>query len=99
VVICAWQALPRVREFCVGRLLDRDAHRTSGAAMIFDAASRSFALRSTIFASAISRTWACVSLPTFVVCGTPEPFATPAAFLMSSAAGGVLRMNVNERSS
>ena len=59
----------------------------------------SFALRSTCFASAISRTCALVSLPTLVVCGVDEPLATPAAFLMSSAAGGVFRMNVNERSS
>ena len=29
----------------------------------------------------------------------PEPLGSPAAFLISSAAGGVLVMNVNERSS
>ncbi len=68
-------------------------------AMIFDAASMSLALRSTIFCSAIWRTCSWVSLPTLVVCGTPEPLGTPAAFLISSAAGGVFRTNVNERSS
>ena len=48
---------------------------------------------------AISRTWSLVSLPTFSLCGTPEPFCRPAAFLISSAAGGVLVMKVNDRSS
>lgn len=66
---------------------------------IFMAASMSLALRSGILVWAISRTWSLVSLPTFSLCGAPEPFCTPAAFLMSSAAGGVLVMNVNERSS
>ena len=68
-------------------------------AMIFMAASMSLALRSTCFCSAIARTWSLESFATLTVCGVPEPFCTPAAFLMSSAAGGVLRMNVNERSS
>src|SRR5690606_35041298 len=67
--------------------------------MIFAAASMSFAFRSACFCSAIARTCSRVSLPTFEVCGVAEPLPTPAAFLMSSAAGGVLRMNVNERSS
>ena len=40
-----------------------------------------------------------VILPTLVVWGTPEPLATPAAFLISCAAGGVLVTNENERSS
>ena len=48
---------------------------------------------------AISRTWSLVSLPTLSLCGTDEPLARPAAFLISSAAGGVFVMNVNERSS
>ena len=67
--------------------------------MIFIAASMSLALRSGILTSAISRTWSLVSLPTLVLCGSPEPFWTPAAFLISSAAGGVLVMKVKERSS
>jgi ribosomal protein L11 len=33
-----------------------------------------------------------VSLATFTVCGVLDPFCTPAAFLMSSAAGGVFRI-------
>ena len=66
---------------------------------IFIAASMSLALRSGILVWAISRTWSLVSLPTFSLCGTPEPLLSPAAFLISSAAGGVLVMNVNERSS
>src|SRR3954447_3543134 len=66
---------------------------------IFIAASTSLALRSGILVVAISRTWSLVSRPTFSLWGTPEPFWRPAAFLMSSAAGGVLVMNVNDRSS
>jgi hypothetical protein len=48
--------------------------------------------------SAISRTWARVTVPTFVRFGTPEPLASPAARLSRIAAGGVLVMNVKERS-
>ena len=47
-------------------------------AMIFMAASTSLALRSAIFCSAIPRTWSAVRLATLVVCGVPEPLATPA---------------------
>src|SRR2546429_454699 len=68
-------------------------------AMIFSAASTSLALRSDIFFSAISRSWALLIEPTLSRCGTPEPFCTPAALISRRAAGGVLRMNVNERSS
>ena len=67
--------------------------------MIASAASMSRALRSGSFVSAISRSCAFDSVATFTLCGVAEPLATPAAFLMSSAAGGVLVMNVNERSS
>ena len=66
---------------------------------IMRAAASSFdALRSFAFARAISRTCALVTLPTLSLFGTPEPFARPAAFLRSTAAGGVLRMKVKERS-
>src|ERR1017187_7080734 len=68
-------------------------------AMIFSAASTLFAFRSGIFTSAISRTWAFVIEPAFVLCGSPLPFCTPAAFLISSGAGGVLVMKENDRSS
>ena len=61
--------------------------------------SMSFALRSAIFFSAISRTCAWLSLATFSRFGSPEPFSTPAACLISSAAGGCFVTNVNERSS
>ena len=59
----------------------------------------SLAFRSGILVSAISRTCAWVILATLVLCGSPEPFSTPAAFWISSAAGGVLMMKVKERSS
>jgi hypothetical protein len=67
--------------------------------MIFIAASMSRAFRSGILVVAISRTWSLVILPTLSFCGTAEPFCRPAAFLIISGAGGVLVMNVKERSS
>ena len=48
---------------------------------------------------AISRTWSRVTRPTVSRRAVIEPFSTPAALRSRSAAGGVLRMNVNERSS
>src|SRR6202012_3014267 len=68
-------------------------------AMIFSAASIVVAFRSGILVSAICRTWAAVSEPTLVLCGSLLPLSTPAAFLIISGAGGVLVMNVNDRSS
>src|SRR5579859_5385193 len=68
-------------------------------AMIFSAASIEVALRSGILVCAISRTCAAVIEPTLAVCGVPLPLATPAAFLISSGAGGVLVMNENDLSS
>src|SRR5690606_41621719 len=68
-------------------------------AMIFSAASTSFALRSAILVSAIWRRASFESFPTLTVCGVPEPLPMPAAFLINSAAGGVLRMKSNDRSS
>jgi hypothetical protein len=49
--------------------------------------------------SAIWRTWAALILPTFSRLGSPEPFSRPAASLIRTAAGGVLVMNSNDRSS
>ena len=43
--------------------------------------------------------WALESRPTFVRFGSAEPFSRFSASLMRTAAGGVLVMNVNERSS
>src|SRR5215218_7960270 len=68
-------------------------------AMIFSAWSRSLALRSAILVWAISRTWSRVTEATLVLCGSPEPFSTPAALSSMRAAGGVLVTNVNDRSS
>ena len=67
--------------------------------MISIALSMSFALRSGILVSAISRTWAFVTVPTFSLCGTGDPFSIFAACRRRTAAGGVLVINVNERSS
>ena len=61
-------------------------------AMIRSAMSRSFALRSAIFFSAISRTCARVTEPTLSLCGVPEPFATPDALISSCAAGSGRKM-------
>ena len=44
--------------------------------MIFVAASMSFAFRSCIFFSAISRSWASVILPTLSRCGSAEPLSS-----------------------
>src|SRR4029078_12976944 len=63
------------------------------------AASTSFAFRSGIFVSAIWRSWARESVPTLARFGSPEPLSRFRASLISTAAGGVLVMNVNERSS
>ena len=51
------------------------------------------------FFSAIARTCSLVIVPTFVRFGSPEPLSMPIAWRISTAAGGVLVMNVNERSS
>src|SRR3954454_1554264 len=40
-----------------------------------------------------------VTFATFLVCGSPDPFSTPAALSSMRAAGGVLVTKVNERSS
>ena len=99
----------RSRSTCAARLEDRLAallmQTTSTPieravpAMIFVAASRSFALRSSSFFWAISRSCACVIVPTFRRCGSAEPLSMPIALRIRSAAGGVLVTNVNERSS
>ena len=47
----------------------------------------------------IAQTWSRVTVATLVLCGSPEPFSTPAALSSIRAAGGVLVTNVNERSS
>ena len=67
--------------------------------MIFAAWSTSCAFRSSSFFSAISRTCSLVIVPTLVRFGSPEPFSIPIAWRISTAAGGVFVMNVNERSS
>src|ERR1022692_4887915 len=68
-------------------------------AMISSAASMLVAFRSGILTCAMSLTCALVILPTLVLCGSALPLATPAAFLISSAAGGVFVMNEKVRSS
>src|SRR5262245_31007578 len=64
----------------------------------FTADFRFSVFRSGSLVRAISSTWAIVTLPTLSLLGTPEPFASPAAFLSRMLAGGVLVMNVYERS-
>ena len=59
----------------------------------------SFAFRSCILVSAICCSWARVMVPTFTRCDSGEPLGSLMASLMSTAAGGVLVMNENERSS
>src|SRR5680860_470287 len=61
------------------------------------APSRSMALRSGIFVSAIWRSWLRLMLPTFSVRGFWAPFSTPAAWRIRNGAGGVLVTKVNDR--
>src|SRR5947208_13229145 len=68
-------------------------------AMIFAAASMSSALRSFIFFSAIALSWSWVIFATLSRLGSAEPFSSDSACLISTAAGGLLVTNVNERSS
>jgi len=63
------------------------------------AASSSLAFRSGSLVVAISRIWSRLILPTLSVCGVADPLARPAAFLISSAAGGVFVTKVKVRSS
>src|SRR3954453_15355513 len=58
--------------------------------MIFDAASRSFALRSFILTSAISRSCERLIVPALVLFGSAEPDLIFAAFFRRKEAGGVL---------
>src|SRR6478735_562770 len=67
--------------------------------MTFMPASMSLTLRSAILASAIWRTWSLVTRPAVARLVVAEPLSMPAAFRRRSGAGGVLRTNVNERSS
>ena len=62
------------------------------------AASTSAALRSGIFSVAISRTCASVSFATLSLLGLADPLSMLQAFLMRTAAGGVLVTKVKERS-
>ena len=63
------------------------------------AASTLAAFRSGILVSAISRTLSRLTVATLLRFGSPEPDSIPATFLRRTAAGGVLVMKVNERSS
>src|SRR6266853_3793374 len=62
------------------------------------AASTVKQFRSGILILAISSTCFSVILPTRFLLGSAEPLAIPTARLMSTGTGGVLVMNVNERS-
>src|SRR5437016_5021751 len=63
------------------------------------AASMSLAFKSFILVCAISRTLARRIVPAVARPGVPLPLSMPAAFLIRSAAGGVLVTKLNERSS
>ena len=65
---------------------------------IFSAPSMVIALRSTIFCSASVRNCLRVICPADVRLGVPEPLSTPAALRSKSAAGGVFKAIVKERS-
>src|ERR1700690_1468157 len=73
-------------------------------AMVRIADSTLVVLRSGSFIVAISRNCFLLILPTLILLGSLEPepgffaVASPAAFLIKTAAGGVLVTNVNDRS-
>src|SRR4051812_20108247 len=67
-------------------------------AMMRQACSMSLAFKSANLVSAIFLTWSGLTVPTLVLLGTAEPAAMPAACLSSTAAGGLLVMNSNDRS-
>src|SRR5208282_1427863 len=73
--------------------IDRAVPRT-----LLMAASTDAAFRSGIFCFAMSSTCFSVTLPTLSLLGAPDPLAMPAARFSNIEAGGVLVMNVNERS-
>src|SRR5437588_6394545 len=107
VLPLAVELLPGV-EVCLavlGHLVGSSPHTTSTPidravpAMIFAAASTSLAFRSFIFFSAICLSWSWVIVPTLSRWGSAEPFSTDNACLISTAAGGLLVTNVNDRSS
>jgi len=62
------------------------------------AASTSFAFRSGIFFSAISRSWSIETVPTVPLPGVGEPYGSLAACLMKKLAGGVLVTKLKVRS-
>ena len=66
--------------------------------MVRIAASMSEAVRSGCLVVAISCSCSRVTVPTLVVSGLALPFGMPAAFLSSTAAGGVFIINVKLRS-
>src|SRR5207249_4653585 len=68
-------------------------------AITFIAASTSRAFRSGIFVSAIWRTCSRRRRPTLSRFGSADPFSRLRASLISTAAGGVFVMKVNDRSS
>ena len=63
-------------------------------ATVLIAASSDPALRSGCFSLAMSSTYLRVTVPTFALFGSAEPFARFAARLSSTDAGGVFVMNV-----
>ena len=67
-------------------------------AIMLIAASMLAAFRSGILVSAILRMSSLLMVATFSLLGTPEAFSMLQAFLMRTAAGGVLVMKVKERS-
>ena len=67
-------------------------------AIMLMAVSRFAAFRSGILVLAISSSCFFVMDATFVLLGTPEPLSIPTAFLIRTAAGGVLLMKLKERS-
>ena len=78
---------------------DLDAHAAGGALDLPHRGSTSLALRSAILIAGDLADLVAGDPADSLALGVAEPFSMPAALRSRSAAGGVLRMKVNERSS
>ena len=80
-------------------VFDNDAHTACSTFNHTHCGFYASVFRSGILVSAISRTLSRLTVATLLRFGSPEPDSIPATFLRRTAAGEVLVMKVNERSS
>src|SRR5579864_95695 len=102
-----WSSIAKLQNFPITKSCDQVRGRYPTTSIPIDlavpltlliAASTEAAFRSGIFCFAMSSTCFSVTFPTLSLFGVPDPLAIPAARLSRIDAGGVLVINVNERS-